>query len=295
MGRHAAYIVALGTDVASDIRSAQGTPHPTVVLLPWGDVFADFLDRLGVSFEELRDEFVGSWMFGYAAALATAGVRTVIVCPTSQRRPRPWRRCMPRPGRSFGSLPTSRAHAALRARRLDGRLDGRRDPRAVARRRRDTRRAVPRHPAAGASRSSSGTRAASALLCQEYEDPRFDVCVGRRAARRRARLRDVPGGRLPGQPARAPASSASRSARARARRGSATRARARASARTACPRESSRTSPNPIDVGDSGDRTTARRSARSSGSRRRPRSSRGTGRCSSGGRASTSCSTPGGG
>ena len=150
-------------------------------MLPWGDVFVDFLDRLGVSFDELREEFVGSWMFGYAAALATAGVRTLIVCPTS-RVDAPVQATHAPTGAELRLLPTSRAYAALRARRLDGRLDGRRDPRAVGR-------ALATHLAPYLGTPPRALRAllrhegCDALLCQEYEDPRFDVCVavGRRA------------------------------------------------------------------------------------------------------------------
>jgi starch synthase len=174
MSRHAVYIVALGTDVASST-AQRGTRHPTVVLLPWGDVFEDFLDRLGVSFEELRDEFVGSWMFGYAAALATAGVRTVIVCPTAHVL-EPLSAVHAPTGAELRLLPTSRAYAALRSRRLDGRLDGRRDLRALAR-------AAATHvapyfgtPPRALARLLRQERG-DALLCQEYEDPRFDVCV----------------------------------------------------------------------------------------------------------------------
>jgi starch synthase len=179
MGRHAVYIVALGWDVASDIAHREAQP-PTVALLPWGDVFEDFLDRLGVTFEQFRDEFVGSWMFGYAAALATAGVRTLIVCPTS-RVDEPLAATHAPTGAELRLIPMSRTYARLRSRRLHGRLDGSLDPRAVGR-------AVATHVApyfgtppralARLVRSEGCT----ALLCQEYEDPRFDVCVavGRR-------------------------------------------------------------------------------------------------------------------
>jgi glycosyltransferase involved in cell wall biosynthesis len=180
MGRHAAYIVAVATDVASDPAREHGR-QPVVALLPWGDVFEDFLDRLGVSFDELREEFVGSWMFGYASALATAGVRTVIVCPTS-RVDEPVATTHVPTGAELRLLPTSRAYAALRARRLDGRLDGRRDPRALGR-------AAATHVAPYLGTPPRALLAllrredCDVLLCQEYEDPRFDVCVavGRRA------------------------------------------------------------------------------------------------------------------
>ena len=145
------------------------------MLLPWGDVFSDFLDRLGVSLEELRDEFTGSWMFGYAAALDTAGVRTVIVCPTTHVR-EPVAAVHRPTGAALRLLPTSSAHSWLRAHALEGRLDGRRDPRAIAR-------AVATHvgPYLGTPPVALARllrrEGCDALLCQEYEDPRFDVCV----------------------------------------------------------------------------------------------------------------------
>jgi len=160
--------------VASGI-ARRGARRPTVVLVPWGDVFGDFLDRLGISFEEFRDEFAGSWMFGYAAALATAGVRTVIVCPTS-RVGAPAAAVHAPTGADLRFLPTSRVHAALRLHRLQGRLDGRRDGRTVAR-------AAATHlaPYLGTPPLALARllrrEGCDALLCQEYEDPRFDVCV----------------------------------------------------------------------------------------------------------------------
>ena len=143
-------------------------------------MFEDFLDRLGVSFEQLRDEFVGSWMFGYAAALATAGVRTLIVCPTS-RVVEPVAATHVPTGAELRLLPTSRAYATLRSHRLEGRLDGRLDPRAIGR-------AVATHVAPYFGTPPRALAAlvrregCAALLSQEYEDPRFDVCVavGRR-------------------------------------------------------------------------------------------------------------------
>lgn len=174
MGRHAVYIVALGGDVASGSAHRRAR-NPTVALLPWGDVFEDFLDRLGISFEQFRDEFVGSWMFGYAAALATAGVETLIVCPTARVR-EPVAAVHAPTGARLRLLPTWRAHASLRSRRLDGRLDGRRDPRAVAR-----AAATHVHPYLGTPPVALARllrrEGCDALLCQEYEDPRFDVCV----------------------------------------------------------------------------------------------------------------------
>jgi starch synthase len=173
----AVYIVALRTGEASgtDGHGPDTGREPTVALLPWGDVFHDFLDRLGVSLEEFRDEFTGSWMFGYAAALARAGVRTAIVCPTTSVR-RPSHVVHAPTGARLVFVPTSRAFGALRRRALRGRLGGRRDPSSVAR-------AAAAHlapylgtpllPLVHALRREHAT----AVLCQDYENPRFDVCV----------------------------------------------------------------------------------------------------------------------
>ena len=161
MGRHAAYIVAVGTDVASESRSEPGDARTrSSLLLPWGDVFEDFLDRLGVSFEELRDEFVGQLDVRLRRGARDGGRSHRDRRARPRASPSPWPRCTRPTGAGLRLLPTSRAYAALRARRLDGRLDGRRDPRALARAVGDARRAVPRDAAAGASRSSSGRSAA---------------------------------------------------------------------------------------------------------------------------------------
>jgi len=148
---------------------------PTIAILPWGDIFHDFLDRLGVSLEEFRDDFTGSWMFGYAAALDRVGVRTLIVCPTTSVRSAT--RTVHKPtGTGLLFLPAPRMFDALRAHALPGRLDGRRDPKSVAR-------AAVAHvapyfgtPPIALARFLRRERC-DALLCQEYEDPRFDVCV----------------------------------------------------------------------------------------------------------------------
>ena len=58
--------------------------QPAIALLPWGNVLEDFTDKIGVSLEVFCREFMGSWMFGYAQALARAGVRTVLICMSSR-------------------------------------------------------------------------------------------------------------------------------------------------------------------------------------------------------------------
>lgn len=171
------YIVALRNDEATgDEGSSTQAEVPTVALLPWGDVFHDFLDGLGVTLEEFRDEFTGSWMFGYVSALRAAGVRTLLVCPTTRVR-EPYKSVHAPTGASLLLLPAGRTFAALRAHALPNRLDGRRSPVALARASAAHVAPYAGTPPVGLARLLRRERPV-ALLCQEYEDPRFDVCVG---------------------------------------------------------------------------------------------------------------------
>jgi glycosyltransferase involved in cell wall biosynthesis len=149
--------------------------EPTVAIVPWGDIFADWLDPLGVTPEQFRTEFIGSWMFSYIEALSRAGVRTILACFTS-RVGRPTRWTHEPTGATMHFLPPARAFRAVRGLMLDARLGGRRDPATVGR-------AVVTHvapyaatPVLRLARVLRRERCVG-LLLQEYETPRFDVCV----------------------------------------------------------------------------------------------------------------------
>jgi glycosyltransferase involved in cell wall biosynthesis len=138
--------------------------QPVVALFPWGDLIdEDFLDRLGVSLDDFRTSFRGSWMFGYADALSRKGVECVLIGfsrrtlrtlrfahePSGTRVvivPAPFRlwplRLLRRALRRFPLVHDLAAYAALPFFRL----------------RRELRRI-----------------GASAILCQEYEYQRFDL------------------------------------------------------------------------------------------------------------------------
>jgi glycosyltransferase involved in cell wall biosynthesis len=51
---------------------------PTIALLPWGHLWEDFYDTIGISFESFCKELTGGWQFGYIDAMHVAGVRTVL-------------------------------------------------------------------------------------------------------------------------------------------------------------------------------------------------------------------------
>ena len=132
-------------------------PRLRIALLPWGNAIEDYLDPLGVSIDDFCREPTGSWMFAYAQALSTAGVETLLVCVSRSVRAVERRRHAPT-GTAITFLPHPRVYA--RARAVVGYSLGAyvaTPPRALVR---EVRR--------------SGCRA---ILVQEYENPRFDVCI----------------------------------------------------------------------------------------------------------------------
>lgn len=149
--------------------------RPRIALLPWGDVFEDWLDPLGVTPEEFRDEVTGSWMFGYVDALRTAGADTVLVCFTSRvAKPVRW---VHRPtGATLYLVPSGRAYSAVSRHMLREPIGDRRDPGRVAR---AALRNLAPYLATPVTRLVSLLRSerCAAILCQEYETPRFDWSV----------------------------------------------------------------------------------------------------------------------
>ena len=152
--------------------------RPTVALLPWGDLLEDFLDLIGLSLEAFRDEMSGGWLFGYVDALNRAGVDTVLVCVSARiDEPVRWRH-LPT-GAPLVVLPASANY--LQARRLlqdpyawsSGEAVGRRKFLGGVAHNVAPYLATPLRAVAGEIRRHG----CGAILCQEYEYPRFDACV----------------------------------------------------------------------------------------------------------------------
>ncbi len=173
----------LGTYGRSRRRSARlrrTRGEPTVAILPWGDVVEDYLDPLGRTVDDYAERLSGGWLFGYAEALRRTGVATVVVC-WSRAVERPTRRIHAPTGAVLWFLPPSRAYLAARDRLADpyawetgsalrpgtSRVAGR-----VARALAPYLTATP--VALARVLRQEGCRA---VLCQEYEEGRFDVCV----------------------------------------------------------------------------------------------------------------------
>ena len=138
---------------------------PTVALLPWGDVWEDYLDMIEISLEEFLTEVTGTWLFGYVEALKQAGVRPVLVLWSREAR-HPQRRVHLPTGTAVWVLPLARTYRVARRFAEALSTSGRwalpiryiaTQPRTLAR--------VLRQERCGA------------VIVQEYENPRFDVCV----------------------------------------------------------------------------------------------------------------------
>jgi len=158
---------------------------PTVALLPWGNVMEDFLDTIGVSLEAFCKEFTGSWMFGYVDALRQVGVRTVVIC-VSARVVAPSRFTHVPTGASICVLPVPRIYRRLRRkmvnpygrtiRQMFGEIGHSRFfllPVLGAFKEAVLYMTTPLRSIARELRREG----CKVILCQEYEYPRFDVCV----------------------------------------------------------------------------------------------------------------------
>ena len=133
----------------------------TIALLPWGDLFEDHFDKIGVSFETFRKEFTGSYQFGYIDALRLAGVRTVLFY-VSARVSTTLRFTHAPTGSTVCVLPASRIHRTVRN---ITRCPGLKTLAAYL--------ATP----VGLLARELRREGCDAILCQEYEYARFDACV----------------------------------------------------------------------------------------------------------------------
>lgn len=163
-------------------REATSGDDPVVAILVWGDVIEDYLDPLGLSVDDFCDGQVGGWLFGFAEALQHARVNPVIVC-WSTSVVRPTARSHTPTRTVMWVLPTSRLYRATRCRVTDPYVSSR--PSVTANRyMSDLRATVARNLVPYLT--STPVRLARllrregcrAVLCQEYEEGRFDICVG---------------------------------------------------------------------------------------------------------------------
>jgi glycosyltransferase involved in cell wall biosynthesis len=158
--------------------------EPTIALLPWGHVIEDFLDSIGLSLEDFCG-ITSGWLFGYVEALRRAGIRTVVFC-ISAREDAPSRLTHKTTGATIRLLPASSIYRRARhpfqnpyawsIEETFGTWEPMSAPLRVAREiLKDTLPYLATPPLALAQAlREEGCRA---ILCQEYEYARFDVCV----------------------------------------------------------------------------------------------------------------------
>jgi glycosyltransferase involved in cell wall biosynthesis len=138
----------------------------TVALLLAMDRFEDFYDTLGISLEDFRDRVSGVWPFNYVDALHSAGIRTVLFF-ASARVSEPLRFRHRASGATVCVVPSPRLHQKLQGAR-DRFLPGSRVMRSLL-----SYVSIPPRLLARELRRER----CQAILCQEYEHARFDVCV----------------------------------------------------------------------------------------------------------------------
>jgi glycosyltransferase involved in cell wall biosynthesis len=138
-----------------------------VAILPWGDRFEDFHDRIGVSFEDFRDELTGGWLFNYVEALQRVGLRPFLYY-ASVRVDEPLRFRHGPTGVEVRVLPSPRLHCKVRT------AQERYRPGSPVLGSLASYLATPLRPLARELRADG----CGIILCHEYEYPRFDVMVG---------------------------------------------------------------------------------------------------------------------
>jgi glycosyltransferase involved in cell wall biosynthesis len=165
--------------------SSQRHQEPVVALLPWGHAWEDFHDSIGVSFEAFCNEMTGGWQFGYIDALRSAGVRTVVIYP-STRFTEPARFTHGPTDSTVCMLPVPQSYRSIRQQmikpypsfggnwqELFGEAQG------ISRFRLKVFKELAPYLSTplGLVARELRSQGCSAILCQEYEYFRFDVCV----------------------------------------------------------------------------------------------------------------------
>lgn len=151
----------------------RGPVPDRIALLLWGDVIEDYLDRIGLTVEDFVRDVSSGWMFGYIAGLRAHGVDTVLVL-VSAGAARARRTQHGKTGTTIWVLPPSLAFRAT-GRAIDA-LQGPGLLRRALRSAATEVRAYAATPVLQLARVARRERV-RALLCQEYESPRFDACV----------------------------------------------------------------------------------------------------------------------
>jgi glycosyltransferase involved in cell wall biosynthesis len=152
------------------------------VALLFADVLEDFLDSIGLSLDDFCASMTGGWCFGYIDALRSVGWQTTLFCISRQVEISTRLRHLPSDTPMY-LLPVGKAYRCLAPGVIDS--PGESAPRASGRvtnlRRlvRFVRREVPPYLATpiGALVHQLRREGCTVILVQDFQDPRFDVCI----------------------------------------------------------------------------------------------------------------------
>jgi glycosyltransferase involved in cell wall biosynthesis len=156
-----------GRTAVTGSRSVAEPTMPTVALLPAMDRFEDFHDTIGVSLDVFREQFSGGGLFNYVEALRSVGIRSVVFFASARLGEPVGFRHRPT-GTAIRVLPSPRIHQKVQGAR-DRLLPDSRVMRSVL-----SYLSIPPRLFAKELRRER----CAAILCQDYEHARFDVCVG---------------------------------------------------------------------------------------------------------------------
>ncbi|HYI07975.1 MAG TPA: glycosyltransferase family 4 protein [Thermoanaerobaculia bacterium] len=135
----------------------------SLAIVDWTQLVEDYLDNIEVSFEAFCNETTGGWLFGYIDALQAAGVRAMLMC-VSARVTQTERFTHKATGATICVLPAPRLYRMFRRRVLNPYEQWSRLAPYLA------------TPVVALARELRRQRC-GAILCQDYEHGRFDVCV----------------------------------------------------------------------------------------------------------------------
>src|SRR5260370_10062703 len=168
--------------LASSIGKDDGSIRGKVAVLPWGNVIEDFLDTIHLTLNDFCERFTGSWVFGCIEALRSAGWQSVLFV-VSRRVEAPTRLLHVPSGITVCALPAWRAYTVVARGMIDpyggsvervfGRVSRLRRLSCFARKEAAPYLATPLNTLARELRNEGCT----AILTQEYEYARFDMCV----------------------------------------------------------------------------------------------------------------------
>jgi hypothetical protein len=173
--------------VVPDMRLNEPDHLPAVAFLPWADRFEDFHDKVGISIEDFRDGLTGTWLFNYVEALQAAGLRPILYF-MSARVPDVVRFTHRATGTQVRLLPAPWLHRKLQGARDRLRIDSRLYASILS---------YAATPWTAVAREIRGD-GCCAILCHEYEYPRFDEAIVLGRALRLPVFATYQGGNRPG-------------------------------------------------------------------------------------------------